>query len=228
MPDITKKKQTTTGTGSARKKALEETKKRLEAKESIAKAFEADGYKPEKPITYTRDVKVGTAPIIGAGQYADSTGKRNPFSFSEQQRRANEQTSRTNYMTAAHQKAAAVADKTVPSMAFQMLRQMLSKPTTFAQTGSARKDINQWYGDNTRTNNGFQSFSKPDTLYKARQTTLSAPEVLTENEQKAREGYLSLTAKTDAFGNLMDKRTDVKSLRESVAEPIQTREEDQK
>ena len=228
MPDITKKKQTTTGTGSARKKALEETKKRLEAKKSIAEAFEADGYTPDKPNTYVRDVKVGTTPIIGAGQYADSTGKRNQFSFSEQQRRANERTNRANYMTAAQQKAASTADKTVPSMAFQMLRQMLSKPTTFAQSGSARKDINQWYGDNTRTNNGFQSFSKPDTLYKARQTTLSAPEVLTENERKAREGYLSLTAKTDAFGNLIDKGTDINSLRESVSAPIQTREEDQK
>ena len=228
MPDITKKKQTTTGTGSARKKALEETKKRLEAKKSIAEAFEADGYTPDKPNTYVRDTKVGTTPIIGAGQYADSTGKRNQFSFSEQQRRANEQTARTNYMTAAQQKASAVADKTVPSMAFQMLRQMLSKPTTFAQSGSARKDINQWYGDNTRTNNGFQSFSKPDTLYKARQTPLIAPEVLTENERKAREGYLSPTAKTDAFGNLIDKRTDINSLRESVSAPIQTREEDQK
>lgn len=228
MPDITKKKQTTTGTGSARKKALEETKKRLEAKKSIAEAFEADGYTPDKPSTYVRDTKVGTTPIIGAGQYADSTGKRNQFSFSEQQRRANERTARTNYMTAAQQKASAVADKTVPSMAFQMLRQMLSKPTTFAQSGSARKDINQWYGDNTRTNNGFQSFSKPDTLYKARQTPLIAPEVLTENERKAREGYLSLTAKTDAFGNLIDKRTDINSLRESVSAPIQTREEDQK
>lgn len=225
MPDITKK---TTGAGSARKKALEETKKRLEAKKSIAEAFEADGYTPDKPNTYVRDTKVGTTPIIGAGQYADSTGKRNQFSFSEQQRRANERTARTNYMTAAQQKASAVADKTVPSMAFQMLRQMLSKPTTFAQSGSARKDINQWYGDNTRTNNGFQSFSKPDTLYKARQTTLSAPEVLTENERKAREGYLSQTAKTDAFGNLIDKRTDINSLRESVSAPIQTREEDQK
>mgnify|MGYP004646664969 FL=1 len=228
MPDITKKKQTTTGTGSARKKALEETKKRLEAKKSIAEAFEADGYTPDKPNTYVRDTKVGKAPIIGAGQYADSTGKRNQFSFSEQQRRANERTARTNYMTAAQQKASAVADKTVPSMAFQMLRQMLSKPTTFAQSGSARKDINQWYGDNTRTNNGFQSFSKPDTLYKARQTPLIAPEVLTENERKAREGYLSPTAKTDAFGNLIDKRTDINSLRESVSAPIQTREEDQK
>lgn len=228
MPDITKKKQTTTGTGSARKKALEETKKRLEAKKSIAEAFEADGYTPDKPNTYVRDTKVGTTPIIGAGQYADSTGKRNQFSFSEQQRRANERTARTNYMTAAQQKAASTADKTVPSMAFQMLRQMLGKPTTFAQSGSARKDINQWYGDNTRTNNGFQSFSKPDTLYKARQTPLIVPEVLTENERKAREGYLSPTAKTDAFGNLIDKRTDINSLRESVSAPIQTREEDQK
>lgn len=228
MPDITKKKQTTTGTGSARKKALEETKKRLEAKKSIAEAFEADGYTPDKPNTYVRDTKVGTTPIIGAGQYADSTGKRNQFSFSEQQRRANERTARTNYMTAAQQKASSTADKTVPSMAFQMLRQMLSKPSTFAQNGSARKDINQWYGDNTRTNNGFQSFSKPDTLYKARQTPLIAPEVLTENERKAREGYLSPTAKTDAFGNLIDKRTDINSLRESVSAPIQTREEDQK
>ena len=228
MPDITKKKQTTTGTGSARKKALEETKKRLEAKKSIAEAFEADGYTPDKPNTYVRDTKVGTTPIIGAGQYADSTGKRNQFSFSEQQRRANERTARTNYMTAAQQKAVSTADKVVPSMAFQMLRQMLSKPTTFAQSGSARKDINQWYGDNTRTNNGFQSFSKPDTLYKARQTPLIAPEVLTENERKAREGYLSPTAKTDAFGNLIDKRTDINSLRESVSAPIQTREEDQK
>lgn len=69
MPDITKKKQTTTGTGSARKKALEETKKRLEAKKSIAEAFEADGYTPDKPNTYVRDVKVGTTPVIGAGQY---------------------------------------------------------------------------------------------------------------------------------------------------------------
>lgn len=225
MPDITKK---TTGAGSARKKALEETKKRLEAKKSIAEAFEADGYTPDKPNTYVRDTKVGTTPIIGAGQYADSTGKRNQFSFSEQQRRANERTARTNYMTAAQQKAASTADKVVPSMAFQMLRQMLSKPSTFAQSGSARKDINQWYGDNTRTNNGFQSFSKPDTLYKARQTPLIAPEVLTENERKAREGYLSPTAKTDAFGNLIDKRTDINSLRESVSAPIQTREEDQK
>lgn len=228
MPDITKKKQTTTGIGSARKKALEETKKRLEAKKSIAEAFQADGYTPDKPNTYVRDTKVGTAPIIGAGQYADSTGKRNQFSFSEQQRRANEQTARTNYMTAAQQKAASTADKAVPSMAFHMLLQMFSKPSTFAQSGSARKDINQWYGDNTRTNNGFQSFSKPDTLYKARQTTLTAPEVLTENERKAREGYLSPTAKTDAFGNLIDKRTDINSLRESVSAPIQTREEDQK
>ena len=228
MPDITKKKQTTTGTGSARKKVLEETKKRLEAKKSIAEAFEADGYTPDKPNTYVRDTKVGTTPIIGAGQYADSTGKRNQFSFSEQQRRSNERTARTNYMTAAQQKAASTADKTVPSMAFQMLRQMFSKPSTFAKSGSARKDINQWYGDNTRTNNGFQSFSKPDTLYKARQTPLNAPEVLTENERKAREGYLSLTAKTDAFGNLIDKRTDINSLRESVSAPIQTREEDQK
>lgn len=225
MPDITKK---TTGMGSARKKALEETKKRLEAKKSIAEAFQADGYTPDKPNTYVRDTKVGTTPIIGAGQYADSTGKRNQFSFSEQQRRANEQTARTNYMTAAQQKAASTADKAVPSMAFHMLLKMLSKPSTFAQSGSARKDINQWYGDNTRTNNGFQSFSKPDTLYKARQTTLTAPEVLTENERKAREGYLSLTAKTDAFGNLIDKRTDINSLRESVSAPIQTREEDQK
>lgn len=225
MPDITKK---TTGMGSARKKALEETKKRLEAKKSIAEAFQADGYTPDKPNTYVRDVKVGTTPIIGAGQYADSTGKRNQFSFSEQQRRANEQTARTNYMTAAQQKAASTADKAVPSMAFHMLLQMFSKPSAFAQSGSARKDINQWYGDNTRTNNGFQSFSKPDTLYKARQTTLAAPEVLTENERKAREGYLSLTAKTDAFGNLIDKRTDINSLRESVSAPIQTREEDQK
>lgn len=225
MPDITKK---TTGMGSARKKALEETKKRLEAKKSIAEAFQADGYTPDKPNTYVRDVKVGTTPIIGAGQYADSTGKRNQFSFSEQQRRANEQTARTNYMTAAQQKAASTADKAVPSMAFHMLLKMLSKPSTFAQSGSARKDINQWYGDNTRTNNGFQSFSKPDTLYKARQTTLTAPEVLTENERKAREGYLSLTAKTDAFGNLIGKRTDINSLRESVSAPIQTREEDQK
>ena len=228
MPDITKKKQTTTGMGSARKKALEETKKRLEAKKSIAEAFQADGYTPDKPNTYVRDTKVGTTPIIGAGQYADSTGKRNQFSFSEQQRRANEQTARTNYMTAAQQKAASTADKAVPSMAFHMLRQMLSKPSTFAQSGSARKDINQWYGDNTRTNNGFQSFSKPDTLYKARQTPLIAPEVLTENERKAREGFLSPTAKTDAFGNLIDKRTDINSLRESVSAPIQTREEDQK
>lgn len=228
MPDITKKKQTTTGTGSARKKALEETKKRLEAKKSIAEAFEADGYTPDKPNTYVRDTKVGTTPIIGAGQYADSTGKRNQFSFSEQQRRANERTARTNYMAAARQEAASTAEKVVPSMAFQMLRQMFSKPTTFAQSGSARKDINQWYGDNTRTNNGFQSFSKPDTLYKARQTPLIAPEVLTENERKAREGYLSPTAKTDAFGNLIDKRTDINSLRESVSAPIQTREEDQK
>lgn len=228
MPDITKKKQTTTGMGSARKKALEETKKRLEAKKSIAEAFQADGYTPDKPNTYVRDTKVGTTPIIGAGQYADSTGKRNQFSFSEQQRRANEQTARTNYMTAAQQKAASTADKAVPSMAFHMLLQMFSKPSTFAQSGSARKDINQWYGDNTRTNNGFQSFSKPDTLYKARQTTLTAPEVLTENERKAREGYLSPTAKTDAFGNLIDKRTDINSLRESVSAPIQTREEDQK